>query len=73
MTYQTPPEGWFTFGTHVDIPGPLEFSTETDEAGMPLWERPAPARDESEHSICWMCGQDVDHATGHDCPMDDGS
>lgn len=27
----------------------------------------------AQHSICWMCGQDVDHATGHDCPMDDGS
>jgi hypothetical protein len=36
---RTPPEGWSVFGTHVDIPGPLEFSTETDEAGMPLWER----------------------------------
>lgn len=39
MTYKEPPEGWFTFGTHVEIPGPLEFSDETDEAGMPLWER----------------------------------
>lgn len=28
---------------------------------------------EREHSTCWMCGNDVNHATGHDCPMDDGS
>lgn len=40
MTYAKPPRGWFAFGTHVDIPGPLVFSEETDEAGMPLWERP---------------------------------
>lgn len=36
----TPPAGWFVFGTHVDRPGPLDFSDEVDEAGMPLWERP---------------------------------
>lgn len=37
-----PPEGWFTFGYHAryeKVP-PLEFSTETDDDGMPLWERP---------------------------------
>ena len=38
--YVPPPDGWFTFGTLVDFDGPVEFSTETDEAGMPLWERP---------------------------------
>ncbi len=36
-----PPPGWFRFGHHIDIPGPLEFSTEQDDGGMPLWERPA--------------------------------
>ena len=36
-----PPVGWFAFGTHIDRPGPLEFSVELDETGMPLWERPA--------------------------------
>lgn len=35
-----PPEGWFVFGTHVDHDGPIESSDETDEAGMPKWERP---------------------------------
>lgn len=40
--YIPPPPGWFSFGTHIDEPGPLEFSAETDEGGMPLWERPAP-------------------------------
>lgn len=34
----TPPEGWFVFGTHIDIPGPLEFWG--NEAGLPIWERP---------------------------------
>lgn len=37
--YVPPPEGWFDFGTHVDIPGPLEFSSEVDESGVPRWER----------------------------------
>lgn len=41
-TWREPPEGWYLFGTHVDVPVPLEFSTETDEALMPLWERPIP-------------------------------
>lgn len=36
-----PPEGWFNFGTHVDHDGPIEFSDEKDDAGMPKWERPA--------------------------------
>lgn len=40
MSYAAPPEGWFTFGTHVDSTYPLDFSKETDEAGDPLWERP---------------------------------
>ena len=37
-----PPEGWHVFGTHVDVPVRLEFSEETDDALMPLWERPIP-------------------------------
>jgi rubredoxin len=44
VTFKPPPEGWFAFGYHVDIPGPLQFSDETDEAGMPLWERPGETR-----------------------------
>lgn len=41
MTYQEPPEGWFTFGHHADQPAVvLEFSSEVDEDGLPLWERP---------------------------------
>lgn len=35
-----PPEGWYPFGYHIDIQVSLEFSTEVDDAGMPLWERP---------------------------------
>lgn len=38
--YTPPPTGWFSFGAHIDEPGELEFSAETDEGGMPLWERP---------------------------------
>jgi hypothetical protein len=34
-----PPEPWFTFGAHTDMPGDeLEFWGQ-DEAGMPLWEK----------------------------------
>lgn len=40
---QNPPPGWFTFGTHSDTDGPdLEFSSELDETGLPLWERETP-------------------------------
>lgn len=39
-TAPEPPEGWFNFGTHVDHDGPIEFSDEKDDAGMPKWERP---------------------------------
>lgn len=36
-----PPEGWSTFGTHVDQPGvTLELWGELD--GTPIWERPVP-------------------------------
>jgi len=38
-----PPEGWYAFGTHVDVPVRLEFSEKTDDALMPLWERPIPS------------------------------
>lgn len=41
-----PPSGWYQFGTHAGwdagtVP-PMEFSHASDEAGMPLWERPVP-------------------------------
>ncbi|MFF2053681.1 hypothetical protein ACFVU2_18910 [Leifsonia sp. NPDC058194] len=39
-TRSIPPAGWSVIGTHLDTTGPLEFSTELDDAGMPLWERP---------------------------------
>lgn len=38
--FRPAPIGWHQFGTHVDQDVRLEFSEETDEAGMPLWERP---------------------------------
>ena len=33
--------GWQTFGTNIEYSGSgrIEFSNETDEAGMPLFER----------------------------------
>lgn len=34
------PDGWFPYGTHIDISGFLEFSEERDTSGAPLWERP---------------------------------
>jgi hypothetical protein len=37
--HQPPPPGWDPFGTNVDRPGPLEFSDEVGEDGLPLWER----------------------------------
>jgi hypothetical protein len=42
-TLRDPPNGWYTFGTHAvwDAVPPLEFSDETGEDGMPLFERPA--------------------------------
>jgi hypothetical protein len=45
--FRDPPDGWFMFGSHADRPfeGPLEFSTETDDAGMPLWERHTTRKD----------------------------
>lgn len=40
----SPPDGWFTFGSHagVDFIGRLEFwGEEFSEDGLPIWERPA--------------------------------
>lgn len=47
MTYQEPPPGWSAFGHHAGHkPAPsLVFSEETDEAGMPLFERPVTVED----------------------------
>ena len=39
----TPPDGWFALGSHVGYDGLLEFSTDLDDGGMPLWERHVPA------------------------------
>lgn len=38
--FRPAPEGWFTFGTHAGSDVRLEFSSELDETGDPLWERP---------------------------------
>lgn len=37
-----PPPGWYTFGTYADPESTVAvvFSTEVDDAGVPLWERP---------------------------------
>lgn len=41
MTWREPPPGWYTFGTHIWVDVPLEFSAEVDEEDLlPLWERP---------------------------------
>ena len=37
-----PPEGWLPFGSLIDYDGPREFSDETGDDGLPLWERPIP-------------------------------
>jgi hypothetical protein len=54
VEWQEPPEGWFTFGTHIDQPIRLEFSTETGEDGIPLWERPLVSQYRCKH-----CGRVV--------------
>lgn len=49
--YRLTPEGWSGFGSHVDQPGVrLEFSAETGEDGLPLWERPID-HDDQETSL----------------------
>lgn len=36
----SPPDGWFTFGTHIDQPGvELDFWGLGND-GLPIWERP---------------------------------
>lgn len=57
MTYHEAPRGWYQFGTHIKDPVPLEFSEETDDAGMPLWERPAQRHDFEASYTGMVCGQ----------------
>lgn len=38
-----PPDGWSTFGTHVDYSGEIEFTKELDFDGHPIGERPIPS------------------------------
>jgi hypothetical protein len=61
----TPPDGWFPFGSHAPYPWVrVEFSEETDDAGISLWERPLqgePTAEMHEHDldhmlICRRCG-----------------
>jgi hypothetical protein len=50
MAFRKPPEGWSTFGSHVDEPVRLEFSEELADDLMPLWERPLVAcHEHGEH------------------------
>ena len=84
MTGQTfpVPEGWFVFGTHLENPGPLEFSQESDDSGLPLWERPrtkpaAHCECDCVPAIgpphCHGCGEDEGHPVRWDdrlCPND---
>jgi hypothetical protein len=61
MTYQKPPEGWFTFGHHADQPTVvLEFSSEVGDDGLPLWERPKVEEAEEE-----KVGVLLQYATGN--------
>lgn len=47
--YRLPPAGWSDFGAHIDQPEVrLEFSVETGEDGMPLWERPIDIRHDDQ-------------------------
>ena len=47
--YWLPPAGWSDFGAHIDQPEVrLEFSAETGEDGMPLWERPIDIRHDDQ-------------------------
>jgi hypothetical protein len=73
MTYITPPDGWFTYGSHIEYSAPLEFSEELDSDGLPLFERPVAKKytpfevgeimlkqlgDEiPEHERSWFAGQ----------------
>lgn len=45
MTWHEPPQGWYTFGTHVQDDVLIEFSAEVGEDLLPLWERPLPTND----------------------------
>lgn len=69
MTYRKPPEGWHTFGTHVEYSGEIEFSLATDEDGFPLWERAV----DPGLTYCRVCGHPVlmMHRRGADlCSLD---
>jgi hypothetical protein len=35
----SPPEGWSTFGTHIDQPN-VELEFWGEDGGVPIWERP---------------------------------
>lgn len=57
-TYMPPSEGWVDFGTHADAracltASTLEWSDETGEDGLPLWER---------HDRCQASGNGSSHA-----------
>lgn len=47
-TWAAPPEGWFWYGTHADIPGDLEFSVALGKDGLPLFERPVERSDDEQ-------------------------
>lgn len=35
----SPPEGWVAFGTNVNTKHVMEFSSDVDESGLPMFER----------------------------------
>lgn len=70
------PSGWYPFGIHAgwdEVP-PLEFSDDTDEAGMPLWERPSGVLRDAAHvetEARAKAGEDIARAI--DAADDDGN
>lgn len=71
-----PPSGWYVFGTHAgwdhwDMPR-LEFHSDLDEGGMPLWERPvrtlvAPVETPEGTKAGCVCGRVRPCGGPHDC------
>jgi hypothetical protein len=57
------PPGWSTFGTHVDDPRPLLFSLETDETGLPKWERLRCSSSLTQDEHVFYCGRHRGHGS----------
>lgn len=64
----SPPEGWFTYGTHVDKDDVvLDFWGE-DEDGLPLWERPKPLGETVAEAIVSMLESHAEEARNGGAP-----